>query len=226
MVNYTSDLNACLVNCSNKGDCALTNGTFACKCFPGYDGKFYLLAFVKNIFCFFFTWNLKKGTQCEFNLDPCSYFPCLNNGFCKSIVYPNNSATFVCNCGSSYYGSFCENKVDLCMNITCSNHGICKTNETINAPYCKCFPYYSGDNCEIITATLITIKKVVTSSTIIAVNIIGGLYLFFVALDVSNLIQVFVDGQSVLEKLAGMSSKPKTTVPVKNKVGFKPCVIQ
>ncbi len=115
-----------------------------------------------------------------------------------SIIYPNNTSSFRCDCTSSHYGTYCEQTYDLCLNITCSGHGYCKVNGSSMSPHCSCYPYYFGDYCENMTMTLTVIKNVVTTSAVIAVSVLGGFYSMFILFDLSRLFQNFSNGKSFL----------------------------
>jgi hypothetical protein len=124
------DLSDCLVNCTNNGLCQVSQDKLVCECNAGY-----------------------MGNKCQATSSPCSYSPCLNNATCMDSVQNSTNATeYNCRCSSSlYYGPQCQYKIDLCQNQTCSSKGYCKeTNENAS---CKCFPNYSGSECEITSTT-------------------------------------------------------------------------
>ena len=79
----------------------------------------------------------------------------------------------------------CQNKIDLCQNQTCSKQGNCI--EVNNEPVCVCHNLYEGVDCEIQSATLVTIKKVISTASIIAIAIIILFYSMFVVSDILNI---------------------------------------
>lgn len=159
------------MNCSEKGSCIYshTNQRYECLCFKGYSGY-----------------------SCEINLNPCSKYPCLNNSTCSLLNVNLNSASldFNCECNSEfgYYGDNCANRRDLCGNYSCSNKGVCLIDKTTNRPYCNCFIYNYGDNCEREESFMGVIRKVTNVSTIIALIILTLLYLIIIGNDLANLI--------------------------------------
>ena len=105
-----------------------------------------------------------EGRSCQIDKRPCGSYPCLNNGVCSEI---NNETAFECNCVSSFYGDFCEKQIDLCANSSCiSSQGYCVLNGSSTG--CKCFLYYSGEKCEIISTSLSVQKAIITLATILA----------------------------------------------------------
>ena len=112
----------------------------------------------------------RTGVSCQSDTRPCSSGPCLNNGTCSNI---NNDTSFQCTCQNElFYGIHCENLINLCLNSTiCTqNQGHCQINGT--QPMCKCFKDYSGTNCEIISASLVITKSIISASTIIAIAVL------------------------------------------------------
>ena len=75
LINYQYDLTPCLTNCSNNGICLLnsTLDKYSCNCSDNFNGE-----------------------SCQFDLRPCSKYPCLNNGTCinKNV----NTNEFECKC--------------------------------------------------------------------------------------------------------------------------------
>ena len=155
------DLNDCLNNCSNSGECKFVQDKFSCSC-----STYYL------------------GATCASDIRPCSSSPCLNYGTCIQNLTDLSSPTYHCDCGFLYNGQNCEIKIDVCENETCSNNGKCI--DSNNQPKCKCFDLYSGDHCETVSESLARIKTIRTSATRVAILIICLLYLFFVFLDVTR----------------------------------------
>ena len=56
-----------------------------------------------------------------------------------------------------------------------------------NEPKCKCIQYFSGDDCEIESQNIITIKKIGGTTVIIAVTIILSFYLFIIFMDIAKI---------------------------------------
>ncbi|CAF0822092.1 unnamed protein product [Brachionus calyciflorus] len=166
----TSDVNNCLSNCSNNGHCKVNNdGLYICSCFDNF-----------------------AGSNCELEIRPCSSKQCFNGGECyenktisgNSIIYD-----YGCDCPTNYGGKRCETMFDVCANKTCSSQGTCFLNTSLNIAQCKCFQYYSGDNCENKSGEIIAIKTTVKGSAAIAIIIIIFTYSVFILVDVGHLIE-------------------------------------
>ena len=69
-------------------------------------------------------------------------------------------------------GLQCEQKVNVCFNKTCSFNGRCYDNATV--PTCKCFKFYSGDDCEIKSEVLKKMKQDTAIISIIASTVLAG----------------------------------------------------
>lgn len=82
--------------CVNGGECALFDGSYVCRCPPGYGGQ-----------------------RCELDTAPCDPDPC-DHGYCS--VIPDG---FTCVCDPGYYGFYCESKFDVCTMSPCQNGGVC-----------------------------------------------------------------------------------------------------
>lgn len=158
-LNSVYDLNDCLVNCSNRGDCKYySNTTFTCNCYANYTGRI-----------------------CSVNTDPCEYMPCLNNGTC---VPTSSNSSYYCECGASYYGGNCEQSVDFCelANETCSGNGYCSSqNAVIN---CTCFNSFTGEHCQIKSRQLQIKQALISTATIIAIIAIFVFYTIFITMDI------------------------------------------
>ena len=144
---YTGDLSSCLANCSNQGICVLdSQNKFKCQCSQ-----------------------FRAGASCQSDTRPCASSPCLNNGTCSNM---NNFTSFECTCQNElFYGRFCENKLDLCLNSTSciKDQGYCQMNGS--QPICKCFLGYFGIKCEMVSASLIIRKSMISAATLIAIII-------------------------------------------------------
>ena len=158
------DINNCLSNCSANGLCKyiLSTNSFGCDCI-----------------------NYFTGASCQTDLRPCSSNPCLNNGTCIQNITDISSPTYFCECSKYFEGSFCQNKIDLCQNKTCSNKGYCI--DVNNKPVCSCHYLYEGDDCEIESTTLKTVKKVISTASIIAFLLLCIFYSIFILSDISNI---------------------------------------
>ena len=159
--NYTGDLSACLINCSNQGFCKLNSlQQYICEC---------------NQY--------RTGGACQSDSRPCSNNPCLNNATCLNVM---NQTEFQCQCSNPnlYYGIYCENKFDLCQNSSVcinTNQGYCIVNGT--QPLCKCLMGYSGVNCEILSTELVAIKVITKTTTIIAIVVMGCFVIVVIIFD-------------------------------------------
>ena len=155
---YVGDLSSCLGNCSNQGICVLSNQKYICQC---------------NQY--------RTGVSCQSNTRPCSSSPCLNNGSCSNT---NNDTSFQCKCQNDlFYGAYCEFKLDLCLNSTncIRGQGICQMNDTQTS--CKCCKGYSGQNCEIISNSLLVKKSIISVTTILAIIIMVSYVIMIVCFD-------------------------------------------
>jgi len=157
-------MSACLANCSNQGICVLNSlQQYICAC---------------NEY--------KTGKACQTDSRPCSSNPCLNNGTCSNIILSNNQTSFECSCQnpSVYYGIYCQNKFDLCLNnteICIEGQGFCIVNDT--QPMCKCFKYFTGTKCEIMSTSLIMTKAIINISSIIAIAVLVSFIILVLCLD-------------------------------------------
>ncbi|CAF0710218.1 unnamed protein product [Brachionus calyciflorus] len=102
------DLYNCLLNCSNRGKCKISNGKAYCLC------KSYYI-----------------GDKCDIDRRKCSSNPCINNGTCEEFFEPSR---YECKCNQFYFGDKCQFKIDVCQNETCSKNGYCR--EFSNKPKC------------------------------------------------------------------------------------------
>ena len=164
IISSNFDISDCLQNCSNSGNCKLSNNNkLICSCFDGYS-----------------------GSSCNTITNPCiSNNPCLNNSTC--VYAPNATSLYECKCGQSkYYGTNCEFRYDLCSNRTCSDHGVCEIDEAKNMPFCSCFKFFSGSNCEIQSAELKAIQTIDSIALVISILFIIAIYAVFVLNDILN----------------------------------------
>ena len=161
LANYQFNLQPCLVNCSNMGQCFLMNNTkYICVCTRPYY----------------------KGESCQFDNRPCSSNPCLNNGMCMTGL---NETDFTCNCSLNFYGTFCEKKMNVCLNKTCSENGYCHNIHEM--PICKCFQNFYGQNCEFQEAYVKVVRVVKISSLIILLGVIGMFSLWIFCNDILSI---------------------------------------
>ena len=68
--------------------------------------------------------------------------------------------------------------------MTCSNRGNCEIDEAEYKPFCSCFKYYSGVNCETQSVELKAIK--IVDSIAFSIIFIIGIYLVFILNDALN----------------------------------------
>lgn len=156
--NYTEDLTGCLVNCSNHGLCSVNSqNRLVCTCFNNYT-----------------------GSSCQTDKRPCSAKPCLNNAIClnkyNSSQGETNEMDYLCECDAFHYGARCELRVDLCANKTCSGNGRCEVNSSF-VPVCKCFSMFSGDQCQVQSAELQQVRRMISAASVIAIVTIIITYL-------------------------------------------------
>ncbi len=162
-----SDINACLLNCSNQGVCKLDRQLqkYICECNANFMGK-----------------------SCQTDERPCSQAnKCLNSGTCINSLDLTSSS---CQCPENglYYGRYCENMRNLCENMTCSSHGYCIQNQTDTQ--CKCFTGFRGDKCEIESNSIIVVKNVQWTSTIICIVCISTFWLLIIGSDVLDFLKI------------------------------------
>ena len=160
ILNSNTDLNNCLLNCSNNGYCKFDprNGIYGCECFSFF-----------------------AGPNCAVDLRPCFSNPCLNEGLCIQNI---TNSSFQCQCSKNFGGERCEEKKNLCANETCSNQGECI--DLYNRTICNCFYLYEGDKCENKSDKMNTIEKVVKTSVIIALLFLVFIWLLVILSDLSN----------------------------------------
>ncbi|CAF1041211.1 unnamed protein product, partial [Brachionus calyciflorus] len=164
LIKENIDLNNCLVNCSNKGECKLkSEDKVECSCFENFTGE-----------------------KCQYNKRVCSREKCLNGGTCIESSNKTSPYEFDCICSQNYYGKNCELMFDFCENKTCSSNGYCYFNETEKSSKCKCFNLFSGVNCEYESQEIKTIKTTIRISTFIAIGIIICVVAIFVLIDLTN----------------------------------------
>ena len=162
MSGNSADLSGCLVNCSNNGDCEYMNGTFSCFCKQNY-----------------------QGNACQTFYNPCSTYPCLNNGTCVLVPMSSNPDVldFVCKCNSTLFaGARCQLPIDYCGNRTCNGHGHCMSED--GKAVCQCVQYYYGTDCEQVETTVIVTEKVKTFSTTFTAVSMAAIYSVGIFFDV------------------------------------------
>ena len=164
ILTSTADVNNCLSNCSQNGLCSFLPiaNKFVCEC---------------NLY---FT-----DASCSTDIRPCSSNPCLNNGTCTQNLTDLSNPTYNCECGAFYYGSVCQYKIDVCQNETCSHNGNCI--DLNNHPKCVCFSSFLGDECQTMSESLKSVKRVITTASVIAILTILTFYSIFILFDVHNL---------------------------------------
>jgi hypothetical protein len=174
LLNSQLDLADCIVNCSNNGQCKVSNNQIVCACDTGYAGK-----------------------SCQASSKPCEYRPCLHNATCIDSSLANetsidnssgsssSSSGYSCECQEPYYGVNCEYKVNICLNKTCSSNGYCKEVNASTAQ-CQCFSGYSGDECQTASTEKKAIQTVISTASVIAIAAMGALFVFTVSIDVAN----------------------------------------
>jgi hypothetical protein len=156
-------LTPCLLNCSNHGQCFITNNnTFVCECTQNYT-----------------------GSRCHIDKRLCSSYPCLHNAVCADIIDNQGDYSFNCSCPPNHFGIHCEKQVDLCANETCSNNGVCSSKNL--TAHCECFPMFSGEKCEIESNEMKAIKATIEITSILAILILISFYCLFVLVDICNL---------------------------------------
>ena len=75
----------------------------------------------------------------------------------------------------------CENKVNVCFNRTCSLQGRCYADGTI--PKCRCFKFFSGEDCEIQSSEVKVMKTQSKTFSSIAIIIVVGIYFTIFTMD-------------------------------------------
>ena len=165
--NATYDINGCLLSCSNQGECVLNMITsqYECVCIEFFSGK-----------------------SCKKDIRPCSSYPCLNQGRCLNhIANMSLNASFTCECFYPYYGRNCQFKIELCSNITCSGNGFCVF--VGNATQCQCKQYFSGNECEVVSSKLKTMKIIISTATIATVLVFVAFVFMVLACDYTSFLQ-------------------------------------
>jgi hypothetical protein len=170
------DIVDCVSNCSNHGLCKVKDLKFECQCNLDFSGP-----------------------NCNKDLRPCSYSPCLNYLKCENIQNgtrfnqntqksENYYTDFFCTCKEKFYGKRCELKINPCQNETCSGNGICKVidngslNETIK---CECFGInsFEGEKCEKKSLKMVVHETTVKTTTYIAIIAVICFYSLIAAMD-------------------------------------------
>jgi hypothetical protein len=165
LLQSTTDLRGCLVNCSNQGICNLINQTYACECNAN-----------------------TKGISCQTDILPCSRLnKCLNNGTCINSI---DLTSFTCQCpeNSPFYGQYCENAKNICENVTCSFHGYCTANQ--NETKCKCYNGFEGENCELELNLVKIVRFVQWTTTVICIICLIKFWFVIIGSDVLDYLKV------------------------------------
>ena len=172
MADY--DISGCLINCSNHGSCVFdqTLNKISCAC-----DEFY------------------QGASCETDIRPCSSSPCLNGAICEDLI-TDNSSSFFCLCADLYEGISCENRINVCFNETCSNHGNCL--DVHGNATCKCFSGYQGEFCEIESASLKAVRRVIKATSVIAILCIILFYTIIILMDLHRIF--FIEKRRLLRR--------------------------
>lgn len=158
------DLNDCISNCSNHGNCNTNLNEYKCSCQANYT-----------------------GSKCDLDIRPCSSNPCINKGSCFNSP---NMKDFKCVCykkenkSSLFYGRHCEFKIDVCQNETCSSQGYCYANQ--DEPKCKCHFGFFGDKCENKQDFLITYQIVKKTFVTITIAILVSFYVLCILNDLAD----------------------------------------
>jgi hypothetical protein len=167
ILQSSTDMNSCLMNCSNQGICKLDSSTqrFICDCNANLMGK-----------------------SCQTASRPCMRWnPCLNNATCLNV----NSTSLECKCPSNglYYGEYCENRINLCENVTCSSKGYCFVQNQTQTK-CKCNNGYNGEACELESNTIKQLKTFQWTSTIVCIICIIIFWTLIVGSDVLDYLKI------------------------------------
>jgi len=124
----------CAVNsCAPTGECVdgtgSEDGTYSCKCDPGYDGEF-----------------------CAQEIDECAPGPCQNGGVCTDLL-----ADYSCDCtGTGYTGVGCDVDVNECDTNNGGCHANADCTNTAGSHSCACSAGYAGDGVRATTSTSVT----------------------------------------------------------------------
>lgn len=159
------------------------------------------------------------GSSCEIDIRGCTPKPCQNNGTCTEVIIPGQEDQgFTCNCSSPvFFGIRCEQKINVCWNKTCSYSGKCFDNASnlkhfqvrvfdllrksikfffqffqLAIPICKCFKYFSGEDCEIKSDELKAMKQTAAVASVVAITMVTGFYLSIFVGDYFSLVHASV----------------------------------
>jgi len=196
ILQLKTDITECLLNCSNNGYCTYNASinSLVCSCFQNYT-----------------------GSMCEIDKRPCNSarLQCANNGQCiNNRIEPNkDDYNYTCNCSYPFYGSICHLKINICENMTCSKQGICKKVNDSTA-VCKCFPGYSGDDCEISSTKIIIIKTVSNIAAGVSIAFLACFVALIVYIDIVRFLRYF---NKVPETTPSTSTKSTRVKPPKVK---------
>ena len=163
ILQSNEDLNSCLVDCSNRGQCQFDQQAlkYLCECNQNY-----------------------MGSACQTYTGACSRNKCLNNATCVNTLNMTMES-YRCECPSNglFYGQYCEKRINTCQNITCSLHGYCFSNQNLTTQ-CKCFYGYSGDICDIESISIKITRGVQWTATIICIICIVIFWMITIGSDI------------------------------------------
>lgn len=143
--------------------CLDGDGTFTCKCAPGWTGKFRFRSVnqspkstttinssTQTIFscCLYHVHFVRSilGKTCTERISQCYNGQCANGGTCAPIIIGGEAAS-VCVCANGFGGAFCTETVDQCQGQPCFNGGTC---ESGNGWFrCACAQGFTGPDCRI-----------------------------------------------------------------------------
>ena len=75
------DIDECVEEPCNNGECKNSNGSYSCECLEGWQGEF-----------------------CDTDIDDCEPNPCKNEGVCTDT----GANSFTCDCPKFWEGKLCD----------------------------------------------------------------------------------------------------------------------